>query len=181
MVMGKRSVLHIILELIVIFGYLVLGITILTFSFQDVPFDRIFIGVLISATGMLELTNFFTWKYATKMRSMPLFVAAIMSVVLGFIIILFRMETKVLCYIWGGFSIAFALARIFTGAINLVYQPLMNSIKIVLSITEIIFAILLMVQQGRIINSFIVFLGIAYVINASTLFIEFMIHRYQRI
>lgn len=178
--MGKRSVLHILLEVIVIFGYLVLGITILTFSFQKVPFDRVFVGVLLSATGVLEFTNFFTWKYATKMRSLQTFISAIISIALGFVIILVKMKMDVLCILLGSFSIVFSLVKIATGTINLVYQPLMNSVKIILSITQIVFSIVLIFQKEKSLDSFLVFLGIAFVIEAFTLFIEFVIHRYQR-
>ena len=179
--MKRRSFLHIALELLVLLGFLVLGVTILTFSFQKVPFDRIFVGILVSATGMLELIDFITWKYATKMRSLQMFVSAILSVVLGLLIIFIKMETNVFCYIWGGFSIAFALVKIATGTVNLAYQPLVNSVRIILSIIEIVFAILLMVRTDKAINSHILYLGIAFIVEAVTLFIEFMIHRYQRI
>ena len=179
--MKRRSVLHIILELIVILGYLVLGMTILTFAFQKVPFDRIFIGVLISAIGVLEFTDFVTWKYATKMRSMQFAIGAVFSIVLGLVFVIIKMNSNILCYLWGGFSIAFALVRIATGTVNLAYQPLINSVRIILAIVQIVFSVLLIVQKLNALNSYIVFLGISFVIEAVALFVEFMIHRYQRI
>ena len=178
--MRRRSFLHYLLEIIVILGYLVLGMTVFTFIFQKIPFDKIFIGSLVLATGVLEFTDFITWKYATKIRSMQSFIAAVLSVALGLIFMLAKMEPKTICYFLGAFSIAFALARISTASINLVFQPLINSVRIVLSITRIVFSILLLARTLTAINSFILFMGIAFVTEAVILFIEFMIHRYQR-
>ena len=179
--MRRRSFLHYLLEMIVILGYLVLGITVITFIFQKISIDKVFIGSLVLAMGVLELTDFVTWKYATKIRSMQSFISAIVCIALGFVLMFVKMEAKTLCYFLGAFNIAFALARISTASINLAYQPLINSVRIVLSITRIVFAILLLARNVNAINSFILFLGVAFVIEAVILFIEFMIHRYQRL
>ena len=181
--MKRRNFLRLALEIIVIAGYLVLGVTIFSFYFNSprVPFDKIFIGSLVLAVGVLELTDFITWKYAMKMRSLQSFIASIVAIALGFIFMFVKMEAKLLCTLWGIFSIVFSLVKISTGSINLAYQPLISSVRIILSITRIVFSVLLLVRNLNFINSFIIFLGVAFVIEAVTLFVEFMIHRYQRL
>ena len=179
--MKRRSILHYLLEIVVILGYLVLGITIFTFTFQKIPIDKIYIGSIVLAMGTLELVDYVTWKYATKIRSMQSFVSAIFAIALGFVLMFVKMEPKTLCYFLGWFSIGFSVVRISTASINLAFQPLINSVRIVLSITRIVFSILLLARNVNAIDSFILFLGIAFVIEAVILFIEFMIHRYQSI
>ena len=178
--MRRRNFLRCLLEIIVVLGYLVLGMTVFTFVFQKIPFDKVFIGSLILAIGVLELTDYVTWKYATKIRSMQSLVSAIVSIALGFVFMFVKMEPKTLCYFLGWFSIGFSLVRISTASINLAFQPLINTVRIVLSITRIVFSILLLARTLNAIYSFILFLGIAVVIEAVVLFVEFMIHRYQR-
>ena len=180
--MKRRSILRYTLELIVVLGYLVLGVTIFTFIAQKIAFDKVFIGWLTLAIGVLEFTDFVTWKYAVKIKSIQYFVASIISIALGLVFILVKMDTKALCYFWGAFSIFFSLVKISTGSINLAYQPLINSVRIILSITRIVFSILLLARPNlKTLDTFILFLGISLVVEAVILFIEFMIHRYQRI
>lgn len=181
--MNRRSALHITLEMIVIIGFLTLGVTISTYIFQGVPFDRIFIGSVILSTGVLETADYFTWKYVTRRRSVQSLIAAILSIALGLVIMVFKekMDSKLMCVLWGSLSIAFAVATIVTGAINLVYQPLLNVVKIILSIIKIVFSILLIVRTSNIIQSYMLFLAIALIVESFTLLIEFIIHRYQRI
>ena len=179
--MKRRSFLRYTLELIVILGYLVLGVTIFTFIFQKVPFDKIFIGSLILAIGVLEFTDYITWKYSIKMKNIQYFVGSMVSIALGIIFMVIKMDAKALCYFWGAFSIFFSLVKISTGSISLVYQPLICSVRIVLAITRIVFSILLLARTLNALNPFILFVGISLAIEAVILFIEFMIHRYQRI
>lgn len=176
----KRNALHILLELIVDIGFLVLGVTILTFLGQGIPFPFSTIGPLVLAVGVLEVADFFTWKFATRRRSIQSLAAAILSVALGiFFIIGHNIDTKVLCIIWGIASVVFSVAKIATGVMNLSYQPLINGVKIILSITEVVFSILLIIQQQHAIQHHMLFLGIALLVEAVTLFVEFVIHRYQ--
>ena len=180
--MTRRNALHYILELIVVFGFLVLGITILTMLSQGSSIDRIVIGALVLSIGVIQIADYFTWKFAMRRRSIPAFVAAILSVVLGAVLmIIHNMDTKLMCYIWGPCIIAFALARIATAAVNMTYQPLINAVKIISAITEIVFSILLIIRTLDGIHPYMWFLGIALCVEAFVLFIEFIIHRYQRI
>ena len=176
----KRNVLHIILELIVDIGLLIIGVTILTLLVQKIGFSWQIIGSLVLAIGVLEVTDFFTWKFATRRRSIQSLAAGALSAVLGvFFMIGHKIDPKVLCVIWGIASIVFSLAKITTGVLNLSYQPLINGVKIILSVTEIVFSILLIIQKVHAIPHHMIFLGIALVVEAFTLFIEFVIHRYQ--
>ena len=179
--MKRRSVLHYILELIVITGFLVLGMTILSYISNRMPFDRFFIGAIVLTTGVLELTDYCTWKYATRMRSIQALVSALLSIALGAVFIFAPLEKELICTLWGAFSIVFALVKISTGAVNIAYQPLLCSIKIILSIIQVVFGILLIVRGSNLIYSHMMFLFIAYTISSITLFVEFIIHRYQRI
>lgn len=181
--MKRRSFLHYALELIVIFGSLVLGVTIYSFRFDPsrIFFDRIFIGILILAIGFLELIDFITWKYATKIRSIQSLISALVAIALGALFIIAIKNMKTICYLWGGFSIAFALIRVSTASINLTYQPLLNSVKIIFSIMQIVFSILLMVRTINGIESYVLFLGACLIAQAVVLFVEFMIHRYQHL
>ena len=181
--MKRRSFLHYTLELIVILGSLVLGVTIYSFRFDPsrIFFDRIFIGILIIAIGFLELVDYITWKYATKIRSIQSLISALLALALGTLFLIIIKNMKVVCYLWGGFSIAFALIRISTASINLVFQPLMNSAKIIFSIMQIIFSILLLTRTLNGIESYVLFLGAGLIAQAIVLFIEFIIHRYQHL
>ena len=92
-----------------------------------------------------------------------------------------NINAKTMCILWGAFSIGYSLARTATATVNLVYQPLINSVRIILAVIEIIFSIILMIRTSNYLNSFIIFMGVALVVEAGVLFVEFMIHRYQRI
>ena len=176
----KRNALHILLELIVDIGFLVLGVTILTFLGQGIPFPFSTIGPLVLAIGVLEVADFFTWKFATRRRSIQSLVAAILSVALGiFFIIGHNIDTKVLCLMFGIGCICFFVTTITTGIMNLSYQPLINIVKIIISITGTVFSVFLIVQRQNAIRQLMLFLGIALITKAFTLFIEFVIHRYQ--
>lgn len=179
--MKRRSFLRYSLELIVLIGFLVLGVTVLTYLFYKIEFDHTIIGSIVLATGVLQLTDFFTWKFARRIRSIQTMIAALASIALGLIFIFVNMDPKVLYILWGSFSIAFALAKIATGATNVSYQPLISTVNIFIAIAEIVFSILLIVRTDRFISSFVMFLAITLIIEAVTLFIEFMIHRYQQI
>ena len=182
--MRRRSFLRYALELIVILGYLVLGVTIFTLIMQKDPpfaFDKIFIGSLVSAVGVLEFTDFITWKYSIKIKNIQYFVGSMIAVALGIVFMTMKINAKTICYLWGAFSIFFSLIKISTGSISLFYQPLISSVRIVLAITRIVFSILLLARTLDALSPFILCIGISLVVEAVILFVEFMIHRYQRI
>lgn len=179
--MKRNNVLRYILELIVILGNLVIGVAILTYIVQDVSMDRIFLGSLLLTIGVIGITEFFTWRYVTKVRSIQSLIASIAKVGLGLSFIIFDFDNKLICILIGACSIAFALIRIVTAILNLSRQPLLNGVRTVISITEIVFAIILIIRTQDYLRAFMTFVGIALAIEAFVLLIEFMVHRYQRI
>ena len=179
--MKRNNILHYTLELIVILGFLVLGITVMTYIFQGVPMDHVFIGSIVFADGVISFTDYFTWKLSTRIKSVQTAVAAIAMVALGAIFIFIDMDPTLFCVLFGAFSIAFSIVRIITAALNLTRQPLLNGIKIIISITEIVFSILLIIRTMNSLHAHMVFLGIALLVEAFILLVEFMVHRYQRI
>ena len=69
--MKRNNFLRYSLELIVILGYLVMGVTVLTYLIQSVPMDHVFIGFVILATGVIAFTEYFTWKYVVRIKTIP--------------------------------------------------------------------------------------------------------------
>ena len=179
--MKRNNILHYTLELIVILGYLVLGVTVLTYLIQNVPMDHVFIGFIVLADGVISFTDFVTWKYTTRIKSIQSAVAALASIVLGAVFIFVEMDISLLCILFGAFSIAFSIVRIATAVLNLTRQPLLNGIKIIISITEIIFSVFLIIRTVDSLYAHMTFLGIALSVEAFILLVEFMVHRYQRI
>ena len=180
--MRKLKFLHYSLELIVVIGFLVLGVTILTYFILEQAFPVSVIGILIMAIGVLDFTDFFTWKYATKRRSIQSLVSSVLCIALGITMMaLRRPDVRVVCIVWGSCNIAFSIVRIATVAVNITYQPLINGVRIILSILDIIFSILLIINTLDATRPYMLFLGIALLVTAFALFIEFTIHRYQDI
>ena len=177
--MKRNNILNYSLELIVILGFLVIGVTVLTYIFQNVPMDRVFIGFIIFSIGVIEFADFFTRKYATRIKSIQSLVAAIVTIGLGITFMAFDFKIELVCILYGSFGIGFAIAKIVTAALNLTRQPLLNGIKIILSIIGIVFSILLIIRTTYSLHTHMVFLGIACSIEAFVLLIEFMVHRYQ--
>ena len=177
--MKRSSFLNILLELIVLFGHLILGVTIVTFLLHHEAISRVFIGLVVTATGMIEITEFFTYKITTKMKSMQNLIAAICMVILGVVFVIVRMDTKILCIILGIACTAFAITRIITAVLNMMRQPLINAVRVILNITMIVLNIFLIVKTIDFLASFTTFIGIAMCIEALILLIEFLIHRYQ--
>ena len=178
--MKRVSFLHLLLEILVILGDLIIGVTVLTFMLQGASFGRAFIGAIVLSIGILDFTDFITLKYATKMRSIQYATAAILEIALGAVFIIFNLDTKFICILWGSLSIAFAITKIVTAAINMTHQPLLNTVITILSIIEIVFSILLIIRTLDSLHEHMVFIGIALIVEAVTLLIEFLIHRYQR-
>ena len=143
--------------------------------------DNVFIGSILLADGVIGLTDFFTWKYSVRIKSIQSAVASVLTTALGFVFIFVKMTPALFCILFGAFSIAFAIARIMTAISNLTRQPLLHSIRIILSITEIVFSILLIIRTTYSLYSHMVFLCVALLVEAFILLIEFMVHRYQGI
>ena len=179
--MKRNNILHYTLELIVMLGYLVLGVTLLTYIINSVPMDRVFIGFVLIADGVIGLTDYFTWRFSVRVKSIQSAIASLATVGLGIVFILIDMEPTLLCVLLGSFCIGVSVARIATAVINLTRQPLLNSIKIIISITEIVFSILLIIRTMNSLDAHMTFIGIAFAVEAFILLVEFIVHRYQGI
>ena len=178
--MKRFSLLTLLLETLVILGNLIVGITVLTYMAQYSPIDRVFIGSIILAIGVFGFTEFFSLRYAYKMRSIQSLVASILGIALGIVFIVLDLDVKLVCILWGSFNIAFSVINIITAGINMSHQPLLNGVRAIIAITEIVFSILLIIRTVDSLYVHMMVVGIALVVEAVTLFIEFLIHRYQR-
>lgn len=177
--MRKSNFYNILLELIVLFGHLIIGVTIVTFILQHEPINRVFIGLILTAMGMIEITEFFTYKITTKLKSVQNLIAAMITVILGIVIIIVKIDTKTLCIILGISCIAFALTRIVTSILNLLRIPLINGVRIILNVTNIVLSIFLIVIKIDFLVGYTTYIGIALLIESAILLVEFLIHRYQ--
>ena len=137
--MKRNNILRYVLELIVILGYLVMGISVFTYIIQSVPMDHVFIGFIVLASSVIAFTEYFTWKFAVRVKTIQIAIAALAMIALGIIFIVVEMDPALFCIIFGICSIAFAVTQIITSAILLSRQPLLNGIKIILAITAIVF------------------------------------------
>ena len=179
--MKRNNILRYTLELIVILGYLVMGISVFTYIIQSVPMDHVFIGFIVLASSVLAFTEYFTWKFVVRVKTIQIAIAALAMIALGIIFIVVEMDPALFCIIFGICSIAFAVTQIITSAILLSRQPLLNGIKIILAITAIVFSIFLIIRTVNVLYSYMTFICISLLVEAIVLLIEFMVHRYQGI
>ena len=177
--MKRINVFNIILQLIVILGSIVIGITVLTYIYQHEYYNKILIGLIIMSVGLMGLTEFFTLRFAIRMRSIQYAVISALEVVLGLLFILLKIEMKQICIIWSIANFVIALTHIITSVINILRKPLINGVRIILNALLVIFSIILLIETIDYLNTFLIFLGIALLVEASILLIEFFISRYQ--
>ena len=64
--------------------------------------------------------------------------------------------------------------------INILKQPFLNVVIIILCVTEAIFAIFLIANTVEALDHHFIFIGISLLIEAFILLVEFLIHRYQK-
>ena len=177
--MKRINVFNIILQLIVILGSIVIGITVLTYIYQHEYYNKILIGLIIMSIGLMGLTEFFALRFAIRMRSIQYAVISALEVVLGLLFILLKIEMKQICIIWSIANFVIALTHIITSVINILRKPLINGVRIILNALLVIFSIILLIETIDYLNTFLIFLGIALLVEASILLIEFFISRYQ--
>ena len=177
--MRKINFFNIILELIVILGSIVIGVTILTYIFQHEYYNKILIALIVLAVGLIGLTEFFTLKFAIRFRSIQNAVGSILLVALGLVFLLVKLEMKQICLIWGISNIVLAVIHITTCVLNILRKPLINGVRTILNVLLIVFSIILMIKNIDFLNSFLIFLGISLLVEAAILMVEFIIERYQ--
>lgn len=177
--MKRVNVLQIVLELIGILGNIIVATTILTFLYRHVAIDRVFIGLIIIAMGIFGIIEFFTLKYVARKKSIPRLIGYIAFIALGIVFLFVKMDIKLLCILWGSVSIGVSVAKIITSALILLRQPLLNSIRLILNVITIVFAIILIVRGVNFLTGYMTLLCVTFYMEAMTLLIEFIIHRYQ--
>ena len=179
----KQNRLHIALELVTIFSFIVIGVTMLTFMYYDVELSKSYIGSLVLAIGVTELVSFLSMKDLVKLRNIPDGVTAVLQMALGIVLMVIDVDLPTTCIIWCICNIVFLVAKVIDAGFNLIHQPFLNIIVIILCIIETIFAIFLLANSTDIqaLNHHIVFIGVALLIKAVILVIEFLIHRYQKL
>ena len=179
----KQNRLHIALELVTIFSFIVIGVTMLTFMYYDVELSKSYIGSLVLAIGVTELVSFLSMKDLVKLRNIPNGITAILQMALGIVLMVIDADLPTACIIWCTCNIVFLVAKVIDAGFNLIHQPFLNIIVIILCIIETIFAIFLLANSTDIqaLNHHIVFIGVALLIKAVILVIEFLIHRYQKL
>ena len=178
--MRKTGRLHIILELVTILSYIIIGVTVLTFLSQSVEANKSYVGSIVLAIGVTELVDFISLKYLIKLKNIPNAIAAILGIALGIVILALKKDLEVVCIVWGICSIVLQVIKIVNAGLNLLRQPFLNSFVIILCIVEVIYAIFLIVKKEQTLYWHLMFVGIAMLVNAFLLIVEFMIHRYQK-
>ena len=175
--------LYIALELVTIFSFIVIGVTLLTFMYYDTEISKSYVGSIVLAIGVTELVSFLAMKDLVKRRNIPNAVTAIAQMIFGVLLLSLNIDLKVTCIVWGICNIVFLVAKVIDAGFNLIHQPLLNVIVIILCITETVFSVFLIAKPTDIqaLNHIIVFIGISVLIRAVLLSVEFVIHRYQKI
>ena len=179
----KQNRLHIALELVTIFSFIVIGVTILTFMYYDVEMSKSYLGSLVLAIGVTELVSFLSLRDLVKLRNIPDAVIALLQMILGVILMVIDVELPTVCVVWGICNIIFLVTKVVDAGLNLIHQPFLNIILVILCIIETIFSIFLIANSADIqaLNHHIVFVGVSLLIRSFILVIEFVIHRYQKL
>ena len=97
----KQNRLHIALELVTIFSFIVIGVTILTFMYYDVEMSKSYLGSLVLAIGVTELVSFLSLRDLAKLRNIPNAVTALLQMILGVILMVIDLELPTVCVVWG--------------------------------------------------------------------------------
>lgn len=177
--MKRRNTLQIVLELIILLGDLIVGVTALTYLFQHETITKTLLGLVLTAIGAINFAEFFTLKYVVRMKSIQSMIVSLLGMVLGLLIAIFKFEADEICLMLPIYFLAFIVARGCTSVLNLLRQPLLNIVRIIIGITGIVFSTIFLVSGISFLSNFFAFMGIALVTEAVFLLIEFLIHRYQ--
>lgn len=177
--MKRVNTLQIVLELIVVIGCFVIGGAILLCQILDFSITKTLVGLITIAIGSIGIIEYLTYKVEVKLKSFQSLVANIVLMVVGLLFIIFAMENKVFCTVWGITYICFSLAKGFTAAIHILKQPLLNIFRIVASIVFIVFSAILMAKNIEYVHSYLIVTTVILLSEAVILLIEFIIHRFQ--
>ena len=177
--MKRRNNLQIALELIILLGYLIVGVTALTYIFQHENITKTLLGLVLTSIGAINFAEFFTLKYVVRIKSIQSMIVSFIGIVFGILLVIFKFEADLICLMFPIYTLVFIVARGFTSVLNLLRQPLLNIVRIVLGITGIVFSIVFLVRGISFLSNYFTYFGIALVVESIVLLIEFLIHRYQ--
>ena len=180
--MKKTNTLHVILEIVTFLSFIFIGVTVLTFlAYPDVDIhNKSFIGSIILAIGTTEMVQFLSLNYLGRRGNILNAVVAGSEMILGIVFMALRVELNTICIIWAIAAIVFQIVKIVDAGMNIMKQPFLNTVTVVLCIVEFIYCIFLMVNKSTSLIPFFTFIGIALLVKAFVLIIEFFIHRYQK-
>lgn len=179
--MKKANTLKIILEAIVILGSLVIGGTILMYNILDYAITRTLVGLIILSVGLIGVVEFVASRIEIKLKNIQSFIIYAIGMILGLVLIIFKIDSKAVCIIWAIYNILFSLVRIFSSAVTILRQPLINSVRILCNSTGIVFSIIFICRTIEFLNVYFLFAGIILLIESSILTIEFIIRRNQNL
>ena len=181
--MRKSGTLHIILEIVTILSNIIIGVSILTFiayQYQEgLDLNKSFIGSIVLAIGVTEMVEFLSLKTLSKLRNIPNAAVALLSMITGIIIMTVEMELATACIVWAICAMVFQVIKIVNAGVNVLKQPFLNIVIIILCVTEIIFCIFLLAKPLEALEHHFIFIGISLLVEAFILIVEFVIHRYQ--
>ena len=179
----KQNRLHIALELVTIFSFIVIGVTMLTFMSYELEISKSYVGSLVLAIGVTELVDFLSMRDLVKLRNIPNCVTSVLTMILGVLLLLLDIDLPTTCIVWCICNLVFLVAKVVDAGLNILHQPFLNIIVIILCIIEAIFTIFLLANSAnvKVLTNFINYIGIALCIKAVILIIEFVIHRYQKL
>lgn len=179
----KQNRLHIALELVTIFSFIVIGVTMLTFMSYELEISKSYVGSLVLAIGVTELVDFLSMRDLVKLRNIPNCVTSVLTMILGVLLLLLDIDLPTTCIVWCICNLVFLVAKVVDAGLNILHQPFLNIIVIILCIIETIFTIFLLANSAnvKVLTNFINYIGIALCIKAVILIIEFVIHRYQKL
>lgn len=177
--MKKRNALQILLEIIVILGNLIIGITILTYLFLGYEVNTVLMGLIAIAMGVINVTEFVSLKFLTKIKSIQILTGAILSISTGITFLTTGMGLKTAALVWGYFSMTLIIARMISSVSNFLKQPLLNGVRIIISIVSTVFAINLVISDVAFLPTYYTYVGITLLVQFAILLVEFIIHRYQ--
>ncbi|HHT67195.1 MAG TPA: hypothetical protein GX010_03100 [Erysipelotrichaceae bacterium] len=178
--MKRNNIAQIIFEIISVLGNIIIGTTILTFIFRDETINKTFISFIILSIGAIEIVGFLALKDSAKIKNILNLVSNLALMALGIILFILNIKLDELCLIWGIVYLVLYSIKVTNYALRIPYQPLLCSIKIILSIILIIYSIILIVKRSLVIEASLTYIGVSLLIEAFILFIEFLIHRYQK-
>ena len=177
--MKRVNVWHIILEIIVILGNIVVGMTLLTYIFQHASIIKMFIGSIMIGIAFVQICDYFTLKFAIRRLSLQRLIMAVVYAGIGITLIVLDIEIDIVCIIFGASNIAMSLVNLISSSTHLSRQPLFNIANIIIQILTIVFSVFLIVRMEDFLNMYVTYLGIVLLVKASMFIFEFIIRRYQ--